>query len=157
MAKYFVNNNLGGTQQVMTTTFKTLVEAISSATVKRVKIFEIKCGQNSTPASSDTSIEFDVSAVTVSGTGTAATPTKFDPGDGAALTLCEVNQTVEPTITANSAVWGVGGNQRAPFYWVALTDSAMLIGPATSASGWALRCKSPAYVGTAYGSISFDE
>lgn len=157
MAKYFANNNMGGTQQAMTTTFKTLVELVSSATTKRIRVFEIKCGQNGTPASSDNSIEFDVSTVSATGTGTAVTPTKFDPADGAALTAAEANSTIEPTVTANSATWGVGGNQRAPFYWVALTDAAQLIYPATSGAGCALRCKSPGYTGTAYGSVSFDE
>lgn len=157
MAKYFINNNLGGTQQALTTTFKSLVTAASSATTKRVRVFEIKCGQNGTPASTDVSIEFDVSAVTAAGTGTAITPTKFDPGDGAALTSCLANLTVEPTVTANSAVWSAGGNQRAPFYWAALTDSAQLIGPATSAAGWTLRSKSPGYTGTALGALSFEE
>lgn len=157
MAKYFINNNLGGTQQALGAAFKSLVTAASSATTKRIRVYEIKCGQNGTPASTDVSIEFDLSAITAAGTGTAVTPTKFDPADGAALSSCLANLTVEPTTTANSAVWGVGGNQRAPFYWAALTDSAQLIAPATAAAGFTLRAKSPGYTGTAYGALSFEE
>lgn len=157
MAKYFINNNLGGTQQALAATSKSLVTAASSATTKRIRVFEIKAGQNGTTAAVDTSIEFDMVAVTVAGTGTAITPLKFDQADGASLTSCLGNLTVEPTVTANSAVWSWANNQRGPAYWAAWDASAHLVSPATAAAGWALRAKSPGYVGTATGALSYDE
>lgn len=157
MAQYFINNNLGGTQQALGAAFKSLVTVASSATLKRTRIVEIKAGQNGTTAPVDTSLEFDLSAVTAAGTGTAVTAVKLDPADGAALASALANLTVEPTVTANSAVWSWANGQRGPAYWVAYDRGSHLVAPATSAAGFALRAKSPGYTGTATGSLVFEE
>lgn len=157
MAKYEINNELAGTQQAMTATYKSLLTLASSATTKRLRLYEVSAAQNGVPASSDTNIEFDISRVTAAGTGTAITALAVDSGDGAALASCLANLTVEPTVTAASSVWARSGNQRAPFYWAAVDASAHLISPATSAAGFALRCKSAGYTSTAKGSIYFEE
>lgn len=157
MAKYNISNNLGGTQQAITSTFKTILSVASSATPKRNRVYFIKLGQDAAPAASDNSITFDVARLTAAGTATTITPTKKDDADGAALAACAANHTVEPTITANSTVWIWAGNQRAPFSWFAYSDSDQLVSPATSGSGLALRCRSAGYTGTVIADMSFEE
>ena len=154
MANYYVTNLLGGTQQNLSTSYKTLVSTVSSATVRRVKIFEVNVGTDGTPA--DNVVVFDVSRQTAAGTSTAVTPLPLDPADAAALTTCTANSTAEPTITATSSVFNIAMNQRASYRWVAAPGSE-LVGPATSAAGFALRAKSPAYTSTAFGSVYFQE
>lgn len=157
MAKYEINNELAGTQQALGVAYKSLLTLASAATAKRLRIYEISCAQNGVPASSDTNIEFDVSRVTVAGTGTAITALPVDSADGAALAVCLANLTVEPTVTAASAVWARSGNQRAPFYWAAIDASAHLISPATVALGFAVRAKSAGYASTAKAAVYFEE
>ena len=157
MAKYEINNGLAGAQQVVTATFKSLLTLASSATTKRIRVYELRAAQDGTPSSSDTNIIFDVSRMTVAGTGTAITALPTDGADGSALSVCMANLTIEPTITAASAVQSFAGNQRAPFYWAAVDASAHLISPATLAAGFALRVLSAGYTGTARATIFFEE
>lgn len=154
MAKYYTSNLLGGTQQNLTTTYKTLLSVVSSATVRRIKIYDVSIGTDGTPA--DNALVFDISRQTAAGTSTAVTPLALDPADAAALTGSTANSTAEPTITATSSVFNIAINQRASYRWVAAPGSE-LVGPATSANGLALRAKSPAYTSTAAGSIYFEE
>lgn len=155
MANYTTDNLLGGTQQALTSTAKTLLTALSSATVRRIKLYDLAIGTSGTPA--DNSTEWDIVRVTVEGTGTTVTPLPLDPADAAALTTSKANHTVEPTVTAASQLFYLGMNQRASYRWVAAPGSE-LVGPATSASGFALRVKSASgYTGTATGTIWFQE
>lgn len=154
MANYYVTNLLGGTQQNLTTTYKTLVSVVSSATVRRTIVYELIVAADGTPA--DNTVIFDVSRQTAAGTSTSVTPLSIDSADAAAVTTCTANSTVEPTITASSSVWNVASNQRATYRWVA-TPGCELIGPATSAAGFALRARSPAYTSTAFGAVYFTE
>jgi hypothetical protein len=154
MANYAINNANAGSQQAMAASYKSLVTCASSATVRRIKIYDVLVGTNGTPA--DNYLEFDISRVTAAGTGSALTPTILDPADGAALTSCLANLTVEPTVTAASSVFYIGVNQRASYRWVAAPGSE-LVGPATSAAGFTLRAKSAAYTGTATGEVMFQE
>ena len=150
MANYAVT----GTQAVLTTTYKTILTAVSSATVRRVKWYDVLIGTTGTPA--DNAMQFDISRVTAAGTSTAFTALPLDPADAAALTTCGVNHTVEPTVTASSSVFNIGINQRASYRWVAAPGSE-LVSPATSAAGFALRALSPAYTGVTTGNILFQE
>lgn len=155
MANFSVSNILGGTQQAVTTTpGKTLVAVFCSATVKRGKVYDILVGTNGTPA--DNAMVWDVSRMTVDGTGTTITPTILDPADAAASMTSKANYTVEPTITANSSVFYVGVNQRASIRWVCAPGSE-LVWPATAAAGFVLRVSSPAYTGTATGELMVQE
>lgn len=155
MAKYSTSNTLTGTQQNLSSSFKSLTSVVSSsATVRRQKVFDILVGTDGTPA--DQTITYDLSRQTSTGTGTAATPTALDPADAAALTNSWVNFTAEPTITATSSVFSIAVNQRASYRWVAAPGSE-LISPATSLNGFALRAKSPGYTSTAVGTLLFEE
>jgi hypothetical protein len=67
-----------------------------------------------------------------------------------------INQTVEPTFTANTSQWAAGMNQRATHRWVAYPGQELVI-PATTAAGLAFRVKSPGYTGTAVAQLEFVE
>ena len=74
MANYYTSDSLGGTQQAVSGTYKTLVNVYAGSTVRRGKIYDILVGTNGTPA--DNYMEWDVSrfSVTISISATAVTP-----------------------------------------------------------------------------------
>lgn len=148
MPGYAASNLLAGTQQAMTTTFKTLLDLVASSgtSLQRFKCHEFVFGTDGTPA--DNAMTFDVSRCTDEGTGTTVTPNKLDPADGAFLGLGKANHTVEPTVTATSSLWGAGMNQRATHRWVAFPGQEIVV-PATNLAGLVFRAKSPGYTGTA--------
>jgi hypothetical protein len=157
MASYVNHNLLGGAQQNMSATFATIAAVLCSATTKRGKIFGLHLSHDGTPANN--SVTWDLSRQTADdGTrGGTVAPNKVDPADGAALANCRQNFTVEPTITATSAVFEEAINQQATRHWTAYDEAAMLVFPATANNGFALRAKSAAYVQTVIGQIDFKE
>jgi hypothetical protein len=152
MPGYNSNNLLGGTQQAISTSFKTLVSvtASSGTSLQRGKIEEFVFGTDGTPA--DNAMTCDVSRQTAAGTATAITPTQLDAADGAWLGTATANATAEPTVTANSRVAGWGFNQRATLRWVA-APGQWLVYPATNVAGFAFRLKSPGYTSTAIADV----
>lgn len=155
MPNFAAGNSIGGTQQAISTSYKTLlVLKAATATLKRGKIYDLLFGTNGTPA--DNVMEFDVSRQTADGTATAITPNPVDAADTAAGTVGAANATAEGTITANSRLLGVGINQRASYRWVAAPGSE-LVWPATNLNGLAVRAKSPSYTGTATADALFAE
>ena len=155
MANYAVT----GTQAATSASYKTAIVITSSATVRRIKWYDILVGTAGTPA--DNYMQFDVSRVTAAGTSTAFTPLQLDPADAVALSAAGVNSTVEPTVTASSSMWNVGINQRASYRWVAAPGSELLYPAASSATGTnglVLQARSPTgYTGTVTGSILLSE
>lgn len=148
MAKYAItNSNGGGTQQNLTSTYKTQIgfNAASGTALRRIKLYDILIGTNGTPA--DNEVEWDVSRMTAAGTGTASTPTALDPADAAALTVGTNDYTIEPTVTANSSIWYVAVNQRASYRWVAAPGSEFVV-PATNLAGFVGRARSTGYTST---------
>lgn len=147
MAGYAASNLLGGTQQAMTTTYKTLlaIMASSGTSLQRFKLEEFLIGTNGTPA--DNAMTCDVSRMSADGTATSITPTKLDGADGAFLGLATANHTVEGTVTAASREAGWGFNQRATMRWVAAPGQWIVV-PATNLAGLVFRLKSPGYTGT---------
>jgi hypothetical protein len=156
MAGYAASNLLGGTQQAIASTFKTLLNlSASNATLlRRGFVFEFVFGADGTPA--DNVMTFDVSRTTAVGTATAVTPNPLQSADGACVTVANANHTSEPTVTANSSLWGAGINQRATSRWVAFPGQELVI-PATNLAGLAFRAKSPGYTGTATVQVEFTE
>jgi hypothetical protein len=156
MANFNTTNQLGGTPQAMTTTYKTVLSIYSSSgtAVKRGKVYDVLVGVDGTPA--DNAMRWDISRQTAAGTATSVTPLPLDPADTACLSVSTANSTAEPTITANSSVFNVAVNQRASFRWVAAPGSE-LVYPATNLAGFALRANSPAYTGTVTGDMYFQE
>lgn len=154
MANYSISNALAGTQQAVSTTYKTLISVTSSATPRRFKVYDVLIGTNGTPA--DNYMEWDISRQTAAGTGTSATPTILDSADSAALTVGLVNLTVEPTVTAASSLFYVGVNQRASYRWVSAPGSE-LVAPATNLAGFCARVRSGGYTGSATANLLFQE
>ena len=155
--KYAVGNGFAGTQQAMTTTYKTLLSitaATGATTLRRGRIFDILFGADGTPA--DNAMTYKADRQTSVGTGTSATPAPLDAGDAAALLAATVNHTIEPTVTANTQLLEVPVNQRASYRWVAAPGGELVI-PATNVAGIGFRAKSPAYTGTALATAHFEE
>jgi hypothetical protein len=143
------------TPQVMTTTFKTLLNLnIGATTFRRIKVHEFVFGTDGTPA--DNAMTWDVSRSTTIGTGVAGVVVALDAADSAFLGTATINHTVEPTVTANSSAWAAGMNQRATHRWVAYPGQELVI-PATTLNGLAFRAKSPGYTGTAVTQVEFVE
>lgn len=158
MPLFTVHNRMGGTQQANTTTFKTQVGlAAVTATLRRGKVMELAFGADDAYNSTDCQIAYDVSRQTAAGTGTAATPVPDDPADGVSGTAGLNNDTVEPTVTAASTLWGRVLNQRASQQWQAVGEQDALIWPATNANGLVLRSLSPVFVGKTFMSAKFLE
>lgn len=158
MARYNINNQLGGTPQVLTTTHKTqVIASAATATLTSAKVYEIGIGQDGTLNATDCQVDWDLSRVTALGTGTTVVAVPLDVGPRAAGTVGTVNHTVEPTVTAASSIWNRGINQRGVWQWQAADEGAMIIIPATNLAGVALRAKSTNYVGTAVGELKVME
>lgn len=156
MTAYHADNGLAGTQQAMTSAYKTLLEGLTAAGLKRARIFKLKVGQSAAPASADCEVVYDISRITATGTGTAITPNPTeDPG--ACTSTWKANDTVEPTVTAISSIDGGGGNQRTVFAWATTDKSQMLPAAGTSGQGLAIRAKSSGYTGTMEAALDFDE
>jgi hypothetical protein len=147
MAKFAIGNDMAGTQQAISGTYKTLAAGWAvTAALRRQKVYDLLIGTNGTPA--DNYMEFDLSRQTADGTATAVTPTPLDPADGAMAGSSKANYTAEGTITAASSCFYIGLNQRASYRWVAAPGSE-IVTPATNLAGWAVRARSGGYTGTA--------
>lgn len=148
MALYNTNNRLAGTQQNLTTTYKTalsLTAATGAATLKRGWVYEIEVGADGAPNATDCQIVYDFSRQTAAGTSTSATPNPLDSADTAAGLVASVNFTAEGTVTAASSLLTMALNQRASQRWIARDDRSALIIPATNLAGIAMRALSPTY------------
>jgi hypothetical protein len=154
MAKYAINNSLAGSQQNMSSSYKTAVSVFAGATARRGKIYDVLIGTDGTPA--DNAVDWDISRMTADGTGSAATPQALDPADTAMAGTSKVNYTAEPTVTAASSLFQVGVNQRASYRWVAAPGSE-LVYPALANNGFVLRAKSGGYTSTFTGAVLVEE
>jgi hypothetical protein len=149
MSKYAISNGNAGTQQALTTTYKTLLDitaATGATTLRRAWIYDMMFGADGTAA--DNVVVYKADRQTSTGTRTAATPPPLDSGDAAALITVGVNTTIEGIITAATQLVEIAVNQRASYRWVAAPGGELVV-PATNVAGIGLRAKSPAYTGTA--------
>lgn len=151
-----------GSHSAVASTYKTaaLVQAATSGTLRRGKIFEVMVGASSNPNATDTYIQWDISRITASGAGayTSWTPTALDPADAASLTVAGITSTAEATtITANSSIWNEAVNQRGSLRWVAAQESQYMIWPATGSNGLILRGLSTTYTGATTGQVTYQE
>lgn len=157
MANYANNNSNAAAPalQAIAAAYKSLLTVRSTTgALRRGKVFDFMFGTNGTPA--DNFMEFDISRITVDGTGVAAVANALDPADVAALSTSEINYTAEPTVTASSTVFYLGINQRASYRWVAAPGSE-LVWPSTANNGFAARARSASYTGTATAGWLFQE
>lgn len=161
MANYSTSNNLAGTQQAISSTYKTLLNVYSSSTTsaRRGKIYDVLVGTNGTPA--DNYMEWDISRFSATAilTATAVTPNPLDVADAVALSASYANATTENTYVNNgsgASVFYVGVNQRASYRWVA-APGGELVYPATNLAGLGGRARSGGYTGTATMQFYFTE
>lgn len=157
MAKYTVGNTHAGTQQNLTTSYKTqvaLTAATGATTLRRAWIYEFNVGADGTAA--DNVIRYKADRQTTVGTGTTATPSPILPGDAAALIVATVCHTAEPTVTSATQLVLISVNQRASYRWVAAPGGELVV-PATNVAGIGLRANSPAYASTVTANVHFWE
>lgn len=157
MARYVVGTGTGGTQQNLTTTYKTLASltaATGATTLRKAWIYDVMFGTDGTPA--DNTVTYKLDRQTSVGTGTTAVPAPIDSSDAAALIVATTNVTIEPTVTAATQLVEMAMNQRASYRWVAAPGGELVV-PATNVAGIGARAKSPAYTSTAVCAIHFWE
>lgn len=158
MAQYSINNRLAGTQQNLSTSYKTIVAlTAATATLRRAFIYELEVGADGLPNATDCAIVYDLSLQTAAGTSTSATPVPLDQADTAAGTVGSVNFTAEGTITAASSRMSLALNQRNSQRWIARDDKSRLVIPATNLAGYACRALSSTYASTVLATLMFDE
>ena len=157
MSKFGFSNGNAGTQQNLTTTYKTQLDvtaATGATTLRRAAIYDVLVGVDGTPA--DNVVVWKLDRQTSTGTRTAVTPPPLDAGDAAALITCGANTTIEGIITSATQLLEVAVNQRASYRWVAAPGGELIV-PATNVAGIGLRAKSPAYTSTVTGLVHFQE
>lgn len=153
MAQYSVNNANPGSQQNLSSSYKTILlitAATGATTLRRGWIYEFEVGADNVPNATDCPINYDISAQTAAGTTTSTTANPIDQGggDAAALLTYAANASAEGTITAASSVFYLPLNQRASQRWIARDQSSCIIVAAVNLKGWAMRAKSPNYAST---------
>jgi len=153
MALYAASNQLAGTEQSITTTYKSqlsVTAATGATTLRRGWIYEFELGADAVPNSTDCPISWDVSVQTAAGTSSAVTPNPLDigGGDAAALLTYSANYTAEGTVTANSSLFYMALNQRASQRVIFRDEKSSIIVPAVNLKGPVFRAKSPNYAAT---------
>lgn len=151
MARYAFNNLLAGSQQNLSSSYKTIlynVAATGATTLRRGWWDEFDFGQDGPPNATDCSVNWSIDRTTADGTGTAATVAPTETNDAAALLTYKVNYTAEPTVTAATTLWATGVNQRQNGRWKVFDLAQALVVPATNLAGLVMRAKSATYAST---------
>ena len=157
MAFYTVHNRLGGTQQNLTTTYKTLVNIVG-ATTFRTRLWDVMVGPDGAPNATDCQIVYDVAnkdATTAGTAGAAVTPNKTNPADRTATLVANVNYTAEPTVFTSNLPLAL--NQRASQRWVAYGPDQCIIMAATASLGLGIRALSPTYAAPVLATVMYEE
>lgn len=156
MANYTVHNRLGGTQQNLSTSFKTLLNIVG-ATTFRARMWGLMIGADGAPNATDCQIVYDIASkdATTAGTGTSVTPNKTNPADRAAGLTVNANYTAEPTTF--TSVLSIALNQRASQRWVAFDANQTIVMAATASLGLGVRALSPTYASPALASVEYEE
>ncbi len=126
-----------GVQTVAGTTDTTIT--LERGASKRAKVFDFTSGFTLASPSDNLLTVTAQRFTTDDGTGTARTPAPLDPADGAAVTTCLTNHTIEPSAyTANEEIWGpIGQHMRATYRWVAAPGKELVIpNSASNGIGW---------------------
>lgn len=155
MAKYALSSASFGTQQAISTSYKTLASLTSStaaAPLRRAWIYDVTFGADGTPA--DNVLVYKLDRQSDVGTGTAGAAAPLDGADAVYLGIETCNNTIEPTVTGDTELIEIPVNQRASYRWVAAPGGELVV-PATNTTGIGARAKSPAYTGTAICALHF--
>jgi hypothetical protein len=156
MAFYSANNRMAGSQQALSTSYKTLLNIVG-ATTFRARLWEFTVGADGAPNATDCQIVWDVANkdATTAGTGSATTPQKVNPADRAATLVVTGNFTAEPTTFTSALTLAL--NQRASQRWVAFGPDQALVMAATASIGLGIRALSPTYAANALADIVYEE
>jgi hypothetical protein len=170
MSGYVVTNEMAGSLQNLSSTYKTLVRLAQAATLmKRARTFELEVSANNVPNATDCAVQVNYEycdatggAAAANGTSTSATAQPLDAGTSitnidVAVTLGRVNFSAEPTtyIAANT-FWSRAFNQRSGVLWQAAPGREIYT-PAAASVGPGIQAKSTNYASTALAKILFDE
>ena len=156
MSRYYVDNRFAGTQQNLSTTYKTLTAVWSvTATLRRGRCVAIDVGADGAPNATDCQIVYTIQRQTADGTATSATPNPRFPADAASSMASKVNYTIEGTYTLPQ--WSRALNQRNSMQWAAQDVDAMILWPATNLNGLALVALSPTYAAPAKGGMEYED
>jgi hypothetical protein len=166
MSGYNLNNQMAGSFQALSSSYKTITRVIAAASApKRNRYTEMEWSAVSVPNSTDCPIEFDLTYCSAAGAGTstAGTPWPHDSGTAigtqvdTAISTGGLNYTTEPTTFTQADNWfNRGVNQRSGVLWQA-SPGKEIIQPATASVGAAMRALSPNYTGNVVARIVFDE
>lgn len=156
MARYHVDNRFAGTEQNLSTVYKTMVAVTAAtATLCRGRLTSFMVGADGPPNSTDCQIIYTIQRQTAAGTSTAATPNPINPADVASRSVAAVNFTAEGTYTL--PVESLALNQRASQRWVAQDQDAMIPWPATNLNGLAFMALSPTYGAPCLFSVDYED
>jgi hypothetical protein len=166
MAGYNLNNQMAGSFQAISSSYKTITRVIAAASApKRSRMMEMEWSHVSVPNSTDCPLEFDFTFcdATGAGTTTAGTPWPHDSGTAigtkidTAICTGGLNYSGEPTTYTQADCWfNRGVNQRSGVLWQA-TPGREIIQPATVSVGAGMRALSPNYTGNVVARSIFDE
>lgn len=154
---YHCSNDQAGTQQNLSTSYKTLASILAAASAqRRGMITSIYAAANGAPSVSN-NVVIDLSSMTANdGTGSSITPTKSDQADAAAAATTKANYTVEGTI-GSAGFLHREINQLVAYEWE--DEVSGYIWPATANTGFALRAKgqTSGYASTVFSELGFVE
>lgn len=165
MAKYSLTNTMGGTQQAMSTAYKTLLSVTSATgatTLRRAWIYDVMFDADGAPADNTVVYKVDRQSTAIT-TSTTPSPlaAPLDESDAATLMTTRINYSTEGmTIITNSQLIERAINQKTSYRWCTMPGSgAELIVPATDLRGIGLRAKglSSGYTGTVLGQVHYYE
>jgi hypothetical protein len=167
MAGFTVNNQMAGTLQAISSSYKTLTRVVAAASgPRRIEMVEMEWSSISVPNATDCPIEFDFtycSAATAGTTTASATPLPHDSGAAigtaidTSISTGGVNYSAEPTTFTQAQCWfNRGVNQRSGVLWQAAPGFS-IIQPSTASVGAAMRALSPNYTGNVIAREVFQE
>src|SRR3990167_6118513 len=104
MARYSIDG------QDTNTAATTILGVDAGATAHRIKVYDLVCGSDATPA--DNAAEYVLQRYTVDGTSTAVVPQPLDFADAAALSEAGEAHSAEPTYTSALILLALMQNQR---------------------------------------------
>lgn len=166
MAGFNLNNQMAGTFQAISSSYKTITRIVAASSApRRVRYVEMDWSAVSVPNSTDCQIEFDLTFCSAAGagTGTAGTLWPLDSGTAiatqvdTAVSTGVLNFSAEPTTyTQAQCYYNRGVNQRSGVLWQA-SPGREIVQPATVSVGAGLRALSSNYTGNVVARVIVDE
>lgn len=166
MSGFVITNQMVGSLQPLTTTYKTQLRLLQPASLmRRQRITEMEVSAVSVPNATDCQIQADLSMCDATGAGTPSNITPLAQDSGLAIgspvdvavTLGRGNYSAEPTAVTTAQNWWMRGfNQRSGVLWQA-SPGKEIIAPATLSVGPVQRALSTNYTGNVASRMIFDE